>query len=75
MNEFGLANQARLSIKMQLSQYWWFAGSAVIKDGDGWAVIVYSELVDDKVKKIVPTVHKDISVIIGDLLKKGKERT
>lgn len=75
MNEFGMANQSRLSIKMQLSQYWWFEGTAIIADGDGWTVVVYSKLIDDKIKKIVPSVHKDVSVIIGDLLKKGKERT
>jgi hypothetical protein len=74
MNDFNLANQARLSIKMLLSNYYWFMGTAIIADGSGWAVVVYAKDIDDKVRKIVPSVHKDVSVIIGDLLKKGKER-
>lgn len=74
MNDFGLANQARLSIKMSLSRYYWFEGTAIVADGDGWSVVVYSKQIDNEVKKIVPNVHMGVSVKIGDLLKKGKER-
>lgn len=69
MNNFNEAEQARLSIKMTLSNYYWYQGTAVIADKDEYCVVVYSRLIDDKVRKIIPNVHKNVSVKIEGIIK------
>lgn len=73
MSSFNDAAQARLSLKMLLSNYWWYEGSVVISDGDSYSVIIYSQIIDNDIKKLVPTVHKDVSVKLDNILKKRKD--
>jgi len=69
MATFNEANHARLSLKMTLSRYHWYNGSSVLsKDGDYYVVIHASKL-DDGVRKIVPIVHKDVSIKVDGVQK------
>jgi len=73
MSTFNEASQARSSLKMSLSAYWWYEGSVVLADGDGYSVAVYSKVIDNEVKKLVPNVHKSVSVKLDNILKKRKD--
>jgi hypothetical protein len=60
---FNDANQARLSLKMQLSRYSWYKGSFV-EEGEGgdFAVVIMVEHKDDVVKRTVPVVHNGVDI-------------
>lgn len=62
MATFSEANQARLSIKMKLSQYSWYSSSAVITDGEGYSIVVGVKQLDNQVRKIIPPVINGVSV-------------
>lgn len=62
MATFALANQARLSLKMKLSNYCWYAGSSVEANGDDYMVMVYIGFIDNEVRKVIPTVHMGVGV-------------
>lgn len=62
MATFGEANQAKLSLKMTLSNYAWYQSVAVVSDGDDWCILVHVDKLDTRVRKVVPIVHKGITV-------------
>jgi hypothetical protein len=65
MATFFEANQVRLSLKMKLSQYYWYSSSAVTTDDDGYSVIVGVKVLDNTVRKIIPPVLNGVSVRTG----------
>jgi hypothetical protein len=63
MATFVEANQARLSIKMKLSQYAWYGSSAVaMSPNDGYSVVIHVKNLNNTVRKIVPPVINGVSV-------------
>lgn len=62
MATFNEANQAKLSLKMKLCNYYWYDGSVVMSDGDDYSIVVHSSKMDNTVRKIVPFVHEGVSV-------------
>lgn len=64
MPSFVEANQAKLSLKMHLSNYSWYKSIAVVQDGLDWCLQVKVNKSDDSIRKIVPAVHKNILVKI-----------
>ena len=74
MITFNEAEQARLSIKMLLSNYWWYLDSSAISDGDEYCVLVHSKYVDNEIKKIVPTVHKNVSVKVETVVRHKEKK-
>ena len=59
---FHSANQARLSLKLLLSNYSWYSGSSVETEGADYCVVVYLESIDNSIRKIIPSVHNSVSV-------------
>jgi hypothetical protein len=64
MSSFKEANQAKLSLKMKLSQYACFGSILVSPESDGFGVIVFVDHIDDKVKKLIPQICQGVSVSI-----------
>jgi hypothetical protein len=62
MTTFSEANQARLALKMALSQYAWFSGIIVQSTNDGFVVVVQVNRIDDVVRKTVPIVRDGVDV-------------
>jgi hypothetical protein len=62
MTCFFEANQARLALKMKLSQYSWYNSSTVISEDDGYSVIIGVKVLNNQVRKLVPPVVNGISV-------------
>lgn len=62
MVTFSEANQARLGIKMKLSQYSWYNSSAVISEKDGYAVVVGVSVLNNTVRKTIPPVYNGVSI-------------
>jgi hypothetical protein len=62
MSSFYEANQAKLSIKMLLSDYAWFRSSSVENQGDDYIVVVDISRIDNSIRKLIPIVHKDINI-------------
>lgn len=64
MNTFKEANQARIALKMKLSNYGWYRSMAVVSDENGmsYCVLVNVSKVDNNVRKIVPTVFEGVAV-------------
>jgi hypothetical protein len=62
MSTFKEANQIRLRLKMQLSQYMWYSGSVVMTDSDGYAVTILVSQLDNKVRKLISPVIDGVSV-------------
>jgi len=59
---FSEANQARLALKMKLSQYSWYNSSAVLNETDGYSIVVWVKVLDNKVRKLIPPVIDGVSV-------------
>lgn len=60
---FNDANQARLSLKMQLSRYPWYMGSFVEESNGGdFGVVVIVAQKDDMVRRTVPMVHNGVEI-------------
>jgi hypothetical protein len=59
---FSAANQAKLALKMKLSQHSWYKSAAVEADGDEWCVVITTSKIDDRVKKTVPVVYEGVSI-------------
>lgn len=59
-------NQARVSLKMLLSNYSWFNG-IVIVNKHGWMLEVNVNSSDPKVKALIPQFHKDVPTHINML--------
>lgn len=64
MNTFKEANQAKTSLKMNLSNYGWFKGISVGSDNNGasYCVIVSVSHIDNRVRKVIPAVFEGVSV-------------
>lgn len=62
MATFNEANQARLRLKMKLSEYSWYSSSAVISDDASYAVAVIVKTIDNSVRKVIPPVVNGVSV-------------
>jgi hypothetical protein len=62
MPTFSEANQARLSLKMQLSRHAWYNSTSVVTVDDGFGVIIGVKHVDNSVRKLIPPVVGNVSV-------------
>lgn len=62
MTNFTEANQARLSLKMMLSNYSWYNGSIISTENNDFIIIVHVSRLDNNVRKVVPIVHNGVSV-------------
>lgn len=70
MTTFFEATQAKLILKMSLSNYSWYEGISVIFEKDKFLVLVSVSKINNMVKKIVPNKVDDVIV----RLKKEKGR-
>ena len=62
MATFHEANQARLELKMKLSNYCWYDSSAVIINNDGFGIVIIVDVVDNKVRKVIPPTINGVSI-------------
>ena len=62
MVSFKEANQARLSLKMICSNFGWYNESIVIPFEDDYCVVISVSKIDNKVRKVIPTVHYGVSI-------------
>lgn len=62
MVTFQEANQARLVVKMKLSNYSWYVSSLVVSENDGYSVIVGVKTISNYIRKIVPPIVNGVSV-------------
>lgn len=62
MATFNEAEQARSSLKMILSNYSWYNGSAVVPDDGDFIILVQTSKLDSDVKKIIPILHNNVLV-------------
>jgi len=62
MVSFSEANQARLIVKMKLSQYAWYVSSSVVSETDGYSVVVNVKTINNAIRKIVTPVVNGVSV-------------
>ncbi len=62
MTTFKEANQLRLALKMKLSHYGWYNGSAIYTNEDDYAIVVHVDRLDDKVRKVIPPLIDGVSV-------------
>lgn len=62
MVTFFEANQARLAIKMKLSQYAWYSSSAVASEKDGYSVVVGVKTMNNTIRKTIPQVVNGVSI-------------
>ena len=74
MSTYSEANQAKLSLKMVLSNYAWYNNIGVVPDGDDWSILVSITNLDNSIRKIVPIVHKgfNVKVDVDTQVKKKK---
>lgn len=61
---FSEASQARLIIKMQLSDYAWYRSCSVVSDHDNFIVLVGVSYINGRVRKIVPRIINGVSIKI-----------
>lgn len=73
MSTYSEANQAKLSLKMILSNYAWYNSIVVMPDGDDWAIVVSIDSIDNAIRKIVPIVHQNVTVKV-DVESKPKNK-
>jgi len=62
MSTFNEANQARIGLKMKLSQFAWYSSSAVVSEKDGYAVVILVKHLDNSVRKQIAPVVNGVSV-------------
>ena len=62
MSTFKEANQIRTSLKMKLSNHYWYNGSGVFVGGDDYYVVINVKKIDNQVRKIIPPVVEGISI-------------
>lgn len=62
MSTFNEANQARLSLKMILSNYSWFSYSNVEAENDDYIIVIGVSWTDNSIRKIIPIVHNGVGV-------------
>jgi hypothetical protein len=61
MATFFEANQARMSLKMKLSNFAWYNWSVVISEQDGYSILINVKKIDNSVRKLVAPVVKGVS--------------
>jgi len=61
MATFSEANQARMILKMKLSNYAWYNWSTVISEGDGYAILINVKKIDNSVRKVVSPITRGVS--------------
>jgi hypothetical protein len=62
MTTFNAANQVRLALKMKLSKFYWYDGSLVINQSDGYAVVIVVKYLDNNIRKLISPVIDGVSV-------------
>ena len=62
MSTFREANQVRIILKMKLANHSWYKSSAVCGTSDGWGVVIFTQKLDNSVRKVVPPVIDGVSV-------------
>lgn len=62
MATFQEANQARINLKMQLSNYCWYSSSEVLFDEGDYYIRVLVKKVDKSIKKKIPYFISDVFV-------------
>lgn len=67
MTTFSEANQAKLSLKMQLHHYAFYDSAAVIIEHNGdFGVMILVRGLNDNIRKIIPTVHMGTSIQVNN---------
>lgn len=56
------ANRIRLSLKMKLSQYWWYGSSMIVSEKDGFSIAILVKKIDNQVRKLIPPVIDGVSI-------------
>ena len=64
MSLFAEANQARLNLKMQLSNYSWYKSSVVISENGDYLIVVSVRNINNFVKKTVNKAANNIKIKI-----------
>lgn len=64
MSTFKEANQARIQLKMKLSNYYWYNSIDVLPYKDDYYLCVYVKTINSAVKKAVPNFIFDTAVKI-----------
>lgn len=62
MVTFSEANQARLALKMKLSQHAWYSSSTVASDKGGYSIVVHVTTLNNTVRKAIPQVVSGVSI-------------
>lgn len=62
MTTFMEAHQARLELKMKLSNFAWYHSSAIMSEKDGYAVVVTVKHLDNQVRKVIPQVLNGVNI-------------
>lgn len=62
MATFSEANQVRLSLKMKLSNYYWYISNTIISEQDSYYVLVHVKKVNNFVRKIITPVINGVDV-------------
>lgn len=70
MATFTEAEQARLSLKMNLSHYAWHNGSSIAYEEGDFIIILQVSKLNNDMKKIIPIVHNGVSVRVDVPFKK-----
>ncbi len=64
MATFKEANQARVSLKMTLSEHAWYKNSVVVSHNDDYSIIVNVKHLDNQVRKICPQLVLGVEIKI-----------
>ena len=62
MSTFREANQVRLALKMKLASYAWYKSSAICSTTDGWGVVIFTQKLDNAVRKVISPVVDGVSI-------------
>lgn len=62
MATFSEAHQVRMSVKMKLSNYFWYNWSAVVTEYDGYSILINVKKINNTVKKIIAPVINGVSI-------------
>lgn len=72
MSPFKEAYQAKLSLKMTLSNYSWFNGIDIAPEEGGYCMVVSVTRMDNSIRKIIPIVHYGTTVKVDIEQKQSK---
>lgn len=62
MATFSEVNKVRLSLKMKLSQYWWYSSSSVAMEPEGFSILISVKKIDNQVRRLVPPLINGVSI-------------